>query len=266
MKQIVNSNIFPEFPNIEIDYHKPIDLFIDSFLGYDNKKDSIKILWVKEAEEISGFKKLAIEHSSLFDFILTYEDDILKQCKNSYFIPFGTTWIHNYDIDTKKKFQISHITGHKEITEGHKLRKKIHYKQDKINIPKDFYISKFGGVDNFCNNKILGEKKEPVFESQFHICIENSKQKNFFTEKLIDCFVSKTVPIYYGCDNIGDFFNLNGMFVVNSLQDIIDCCNKLTDESYNKMLPFIEKNLVLSQKYIDIKNVFKDFLENTLRV
>ena len=44
MKQILNSNIDPNWPAIEIDYHKPVDLFIDSFNGYDQNKDSFKIL------------------------------------------------------------------------------------------------------------------------------------------------------------------------------------------------------------------------------
>lgn len=138
------------------------------------------------------------------------------------------------------------------------MRKKIHYKQTKIINPIDFYISRFLGVENFNNNKILGDFKDSLFDSQFHICIENSKQKNYFTEKIMDCFVTKTVPIYWGCPNICDFFDTNGIIIVNNFNEIIDICNNLTDKSYYKMLPGIENNFLFSKEYVDLnKNVEK---------
>jgi hypothetical protein len=263
MKQIINSNTYPDWPNIEVDYHKPVELFIDSFIGFDLKRNSFKILYVKEAEVISKFKKQAIDNHKLFDAVLTYDEEILEKCKNSYFLPFGTTWIHNYNFP-EKKFQISHLTGHKTQTEGHLLRQKIHYKQGKIKNNKDFYISKYGGVENFMNNKILGEKKEPLFDSQFHICIENSREKNYFTEKIMDCFVTKTIPIYWGCPNIVDFFDINGMFIVNSFEEIISVCNNLNEKTYKEMMIYLEKNLTNSQNFTNINENLTKYIKEIL--
>ena len=138
------------------------------------------------------------------------------------------------------------------MTEGHMLRKKIHYKQNRIKIPKDFYISRHGGVENTFENKTLGDSKNPLFDSQFHICIENSKQKNFFTEKLIDCLVTNTIPIYWGCENIENFFDTDGFYIVDSLSDVVKVCNSLTDDSYAEKLKIAEKNFELAQKYVTI--------------
>jgi len=121
------------------------------------------------------------------------------------------------------------------------------------------------GVENFNNNKILQELKHPLFDSQFHICIENSKQKNYFTEKIMDCFVTKTVPIYWGCPNIGDFFDYSSIIIVNDLKEIIDACNSLTSESYNKMLLGIENNFLSSKKYIDLTENVKELLQKILK-
>jgi hypothetical protein len=251
MKQRIVSNIDPSWPNIEVEYDKPIELFIDSLGGYNSSNNSFKILWVKEMEAISGFKRTAIQNKDMFDAILTYDDEILRECDNAYLMLFGTSWVHDYEFK-EKKFQISHLTGHKNYAIGHKLRQKVHYKQDKINTPKDFYISKYGGVENFTNNQILGEKKDLLFNSQFHICIENSQQSNCFTEKIIDCFVTKTIPIYFGAPNISEYFDLNGMFIVNNVEEIINTCNSLCENSYNEKLEFINKNFELAQKYITI--------------
>jgi len=264
MKQILNSKTFLDWPNLEIEYYKPVELFIDSFQGLDINKDSFKILYVKEAEAISHFREQVIKNHHLFDAVLTYDEKIMKNCKNAYFLLFGTSWIHNYKF-VEKEFQVSHLTGNKIMTDGHVLRQKIHYKQDKIKIKKDFYISKHGGVENFLNNKILKDEKEPLFQSQFHICIENSKQNNYFTEKIMDCFVTKTVPIYWGCPNIADFFDLKGIFVVNNFEDVLNVCNSLNEQSYKNMIDNIEINFTKSQKFINIKKNLEELIKKIIK-
>lgn len=260
MKQTINSYITPGWPNVEIEWDKPIELFIDSFQEYNPVRNSLKILWVKESEAISKFSKHAIQESDKFDIILTYNQDILNSCKNAYFLPFGTTWIGDYDFSTVKKFQVSHLTGFKQMTPAHILRQKLHYKQKNIIIPRDFYISQHGGVENEFNNKILAESKNPLFKSQFHVCIENSRQPNFFTEKLIDCLITKTVPIFYGCENIDKFFNTKGFIIVNDLNGIINACNNLNDSIYESLEVEINENYNLSLKYSNLCENFKDTL------
>jgi len=265
MKQIINSYITPEWPNVEVEFNKPIELFIDGFMNYNPNKNTFKILWVKEAEEISKFKNIAIENHKKFDIVLSYDEEILQKCNNSHFMPFGTTWIKEFNINQPKKFQISHLTGHKEMTPLHLLRKKVYYKQTQIKNPIDFYISKYGGVENVFNNKCLNDCKNPLFESQFHITIENSKQKNYFTEKLIDCFVTKTIPIYCGCENIQDFFDIRGMFIVNNFKEIIEICNSIDKDTYDKMREYIEINFQKAQEYANIREKFKTTMINILK-
>ena len=257
MKQIINSYITPGWPNVEVEYPIPIELFVDGFLNYNPHRKSLKILWIKEAEDISKFKKEAIENHKKFDIILAYDEEILEKCENSHFMAFGTTWISDFDFNIPKEFKVSHLTGHKEMTFFHLLRKKIHYKQRKIIIPIDFYISKYGGVENAFDNKILGDSKNPMFDSQFHITIENSRQKNYFTEKLIDCFITKTIPIYCGCENIENFFDVRGMIIATNLKEIIIACNSLTENDYNKMLKFVKKNYETAKEFTNINERFK---------
>jgi hypothetical protein len=259
MKQRIVSNIDPSWPNIEVEYDKPIELFIDSLDGYNSSNNSFKILWVKESEAISHFKNIAIDNKDKFDVILTFDEEVLEKCNNAHLMLFGTAWVHDYQFP-EKKFQISHLTGGKNYATGHKLRQKVHYKQNKINQPKDFYVSKYGGVENFENNKILRDDKSPLFDSQFHICIENTQNSNYFTEKIIDCFVTKTIPIYFGAPNIGKYFDINGILVVNNFEDILSVCNSLTEEDYISRIFYLEKNFELSQKYITIVDRFKSTL------
>jgi len=177
---------------------------------------------------------------------------------------FGTSWIHNYDYSTKKKFQVSHLVGNKSLTYGHKLRKEIYYNQDKLKIPTDFYVSSFSPIQNTNNSKIIYDSKNELFESQFHICIENSKQKNLFTEKLIDCLFTKTVPIFYGCDNIGDFFDIRGFYIINNFLDLMNVCNNLTENSYYDKIDYIEKNFKLSINYVNLLDRLQKIIQEKL--
>jgi hypothetical protein len=61
-----------------------------------------------------------------------------------------------------------------------------------------------------------------------------------FYKKLIDCFVTGTVPIYYGCPSIGDFFDIRGMIIIDSPNDLYKI--NISKELYDSMLPYIGNN------------------------
>ncbi len=139
---------------------------------------------------------------------------------------------------------------------GHHLRQKVWFKESRIkNVPTKFFISgNFGGIENYNNNPVLGDDKSLLFNTQFHICIENSKRNNWFTEKLIDCLQTKTIPIYWGCPNISNWFNMDGFFIVDSLDDIISSCNSLNENTYQDKILAVEENFEKSKIYATISD------------
>lgn len=125
VNQIINSKTNSNWPNVEVKFNKSIDLYVDSLYGFQDNQH-FNILWVKEVEEISSFKTIALQNHSKFDLILTYDDEILNKCSNSVMFEFGTSCVFDYDYNKEKKFSISHLTGNKSITYGHRLRKEIY--------------------------------------------------------------------------------------------------------------------------------------------
>lgn len=249
-------------------FDRQVELFVDFHTINDRQPDSIKVLFILEPHEIqSKFTTLALEHQDIFDIILTHNEELLKNCKNAHLFEFGGCWVKQPYAFPEKRFEISTVVGGKKQTEGHHLRKKLWYKQEYIKTPKSFFLSGRlpGDVPNFLNSPILGDQKEPLFESQFHITIENVRRKYWFTEKLIDCLQTKTIPIYYGCPNINDYFNTEGMFIVNDFKEIIDVCNNLTEESYKNKQIFIEENFEKSKKFCNIADRLKDKIEKLLK-
>jgi hypothetical protein len=119
------------------------------------------------------------------------------------------------------------------------------------------------------NNPLLGDNKFPLFETfQFSLVIESCSEKNYFTEKLIDCLITKTIPIYYGCPNISDFFDTQGWIILVSksnierIKELESKLSLLNSDYYTRYLNTVEKNYDIScEKYNKFQsNAINDIL------
>jgi hypothetical protein len=54
--------------------------------------------------------------------------------------------------------------------------------------------------------RYLEDKWDGLASYKYSLAIENSSSPNYWTEKIADCFLCWTVPIYYGCLNLEDYF------------------------------------------------------------
>lgn len=91
---------------------------------------------------------------------------------------------------------------------GHRIRNHFTSELRKA-IPE---ISYFGKGINF-----LPDKLEGLLSYKYSIALENSSLEHYFTEKINDCFLSYTVPLYYGCSNIGKYFPERSFIPINIL-------------------------------------------------
>jgi hypothetical protein len=148
--------------------------------------------------------------------------------------------------------------------EGYEIRKKIWNSRNEIKIPTKFYSSsrmpttfilkdELGNKNQFSNTLhdgfIKDDDKINLFDYQFNIAVESSKEKSYFTEKLIDPLLTKTIPIYWGCPNIEEFFDTRGMIIFNSFEEYIEKINKIDETTYESMKPYVEKNYNLALEY-----------------
>jgi hypothetical protein len=203
-----------------------------------------------------------INNYTKYHTILTFNKTILEKCPNAKLYLYGSSWIdrefyENIDI-SKKQFQISNLAGSKVINnaDGHLFRQQIHFNQDLLH---DYPIVFFRSIvqqpylPDFGNNPILDNKKMLFETFQFAIIIENSKQENYFTEKLGDCLITKTIPIYWGCPNISDFFNTDGWIILNttSVRELQQKISVLSSDYYKKYINNIEGNYRRAIYYSD---------------
>lgn len=218
----------------------------------DASKAKYKIAWLLEPKSIKpniyDFVE-RVEHK--FDYILTHDDSLLKKSNKYIFAPVGGCWVNDDFHHDKKAKLISIIASDKTITDGHKLRHEVIQRfGDKMDI--------FGRGYNPIKNK-----EEGLSEYQFSICIENCSVKNYFTEKLIDCFATKTIPIYWGCTNIEKFFDKSSFLQFDRLDDLKQIIDNIENISIEKKL--IHKNYDLSKSYWITEDwIFENFFVDLL--
>jgi hypothetical protein len=241
------------FENLLFEY-KDIDfsLFVDHRPEKNEDLSSINILVLQEPNEYFGHHDWAIQNQHLFSVILTWDDKVLSNCNNALFLAFGSSWITD-EIANKKRdkvFSVGHLCGELLLTYGHQMRHEIIKRENEIKTPKNFL---FKG-DRYPMSKALITKESIFASPMFAAVIENTCHNGYFTEKITDCMMFKTIPIYWGCSNIEKFYNPEGIISFRSVDEFIKICNNLTPEYYTSRLNVIEENYKKVNEYQNYEN------------
>ena len=232
----------------------PNKYYFERELLNDRKIYEQLIIVCCEPKALFDIETEILNYGQFFDKILTPYESVNDKFSHSEIYPFGSSWVltdqnnnlisfikdyqNNFKVEDKK-FKLSFVKSNKMFLPGHKFRSQISH-----NLNEKY---KF---DIFFPDTI--KPKLNLFQdSMFHLTIENCKQINYFSEKIIDSFMSYTIPIYWGCPNIGDFFDINGVIIINDENDLINTLNNLTEEDYYNKLDSVKKNyeICVNEKY-----------------
>lgn len=197
-----------------------------------------KVAWILEPKAIHPMVYEWIsQNNKLFDYVLTFDMDLVNRGENFLYYPHGRCWIKNYNNKEKTKI-CSNITSTKNTTTGHRLRHEI--------------IKALPGMfDNYgYGYKPVKLKEEALDDYMFSITIENSKQDDYWTEKIVDCFATKTVPLFWGHESVTKTFNKDGILFFDTIEDLKKILNSLSKEKYLSMKKAIDENFETHKKFI----------------
>lgn len=105
-----------------------------------------------------------------------------------------------------KKDELSWVTSNYTNKPGHVLRMSLlsHLKE------KGFAFDLFGKGFSPVEDKFDG-----LFPYKYSLAVENYSCNDYWTEKIADCFLSWTMPVYYGCKNIESYFPKEAMIIID---------------------------------------------------
>lgn len=170
-----------------------------------------------------------------FHRVVTADSALVGSIPNGVMLPFGTTWVPEWEsLDTTKKQNLSLIASKKRFLPGHKLRHQS----------VEFIRSEGISADIMGRGyKPFSMKSDGLAQYRFSVVIENCREENYFTEKLVDALLCKTVPIYWGCPNVGDFFDTAGMILCETLDELKEAIRSARPHLYEQKRDSIQRNI-----------------------
>ncbi len=192
-----------------------------------------------------------------FDMIFTHSQRLLNELDNARWIPGGHVWYGGIDFGgevskelyLKKTKNISMVSSGKQFCDLHTLRIETVKKLQKMNL-----VDGYGTYPGTLNGDTL--ISETLQEYRYSIVFENNIEDYYFTEKILNCFESMTIPIYLGARKISDFFNRDGIIElqIEDIDRIEEIVKKLNAEYYNKHIEAILDNFERVQEYICLED------------
>lgn len=231
--------LYDHFPELK---PKPIiECYADTFVKECTTAGKNIALLLEPRSLIGEAYEYVERNADKFRYIFTHDSNILK-LPNAKFFLWCNLWLQS---DEKKDKSISLCTSYKNWCPLHNAR---------LELAK--YYEKTSQVDVYYgdwNNPSIPtiEARTYLSRYKYSIVIENDIDDYWFTEKILNCFGTKTVPIYVGATKIHEFFNPDGIIRVDNWEDIPQIINNLDlDREYETRKEAIEDNYRRAEKYI----------------
>lgn len=234
-------SMYDHFPNHNPVEGEPyIDCYNDNFVQECKGEGKNIALLLEPRSMIGSAYDYVYDHQNYFKYIFTHDSKLLTLPQSRIF-NWSDIWLETNSDKTKG---ISLCTSHKDWCPLHHARLEL----------ANYYIDK-PEVDVFCGEWVTPDKPsvkpdDYLEHYKFSIVIENDIDEFWFTEKILNCFSTKTVPIYVGATKIYELFDADGIIQVNDYHDIPRIIEHLNiDEAYANRKNAIEHNFKAIEPY-----------------
>lgn len=174
----------------------------------DDVRSRFKVGWLNGDERClrPDFYDAAPDVAHKFDAIMTHDAELLALGRPFVKTIRGGSWVplDQWCLPPKTK-NVSMILSDKTTLPGHQLRHAI----AAAGLPIDLYGPGYTPIGY--------EKSIAYRDYRYAVVVEACKAENWFTEHLIDALAFGCVPFYWGCPNIGEYFDAPGMWQFSML-------------------------------------------------
>ena len=194
--------------------------------------------------EPSSITRYGRAFAKQFHYLITNQDEKVLPHPNAIRSQTGNDWFYGKDYDSivsvthpNKTKKISTVCSNKQ--QGHTIHK-LRYEFTKIMEERIPELERFGR-----GFKWIETKAEALDDYEFHVAIENHFAPHVWTEKLADAFLGFTVPIYYGCPNVYEYFPKDSLIQID-IHDVEGSISKIkeiiaTEGEYERRLDAVKE-------------------------
>lgn len=190
----------------ECDYLVILDYPKNDFSVKVNK-DNIIHLCLEPPNEVSKYRQYANKNVKwIFNQLDIKQNNILSHGALPWHINKDFDFLNELKADAlKKENTIVWVTSNQRSSKGHKAR--MNFLE---HIKTEPFVRLYGrGIQP------IQDKWDVLSKSKYAIAYENFQSNYYWTEKIMDCFLSYTMPLYFGCNKIETFFPENSFIQIN---------------------------------------------------
>lgn len=186
-----------------------------------------------------------------FRYIFTYDDKILNEIENAKFYPIAAgIWNRGIKEDAYKgkDRDLSILSSDKIACELHRFRLELARM-----CKREGLADTYGRFDG---GEYVKSVDETLDRYRFALIIENDISDYYFSERLTSCFAAQTIPVYLGARKIADFFDADGMILLEKpdLDEVKNKIRECTRENYESRLPAVLRNYEKAQEYVNMQD------------
>lgn len=198
----------------------------------------------------------ARRHHRRFYRVLTCNPGLMAAIPNALDFVFGSTWVPDWaGIDLTKTRMLSLIASAKRDLPGHKLR------HDMV----DWLRAGGGQADVMGGGYVpFKRKSDGLAPYRYSLVIENVRERGYFTEKLVDALLCRTVPIYWGAPDIAQYFDPAGMILCESRAQMEAAVRAMSEADYAARAPALAANQARAASFADTETRAAQAVAGTL--
>ncbi len=204
-----------------------------------NKKHNILVLQespgVLRFRGIIDFVRNNKDCFKIYNKVYTCIDELVGMENVERIHPSNVMWVKNPVLLPPKSKLISMISSNNISLPGHRNRLRI------LSRVKDFVDIYGRGI------KDIENKDQGLVDYYYSIAVENDDTDSYFSEKILDCFLTSTIPIYWGSSCVFNKFNYNGIIDLKKISNLKDLKN-ITDSLYKENIDAVVDNFFIAQK------------------
>lgn len=207
-------------------------------------------IWaIMQEPYMKGHSDWMVEKHDLFSKVFTHYMPVndRKYIPSHPAIPWHVNKTFDELISTEvpvKSKKLSAIVGDAMDVPGHIKRKTFlqHIQNDK-SLELDLYGKKINFIE---------DKWDGLAPYKYSLAMENTRGPNYWTEKIADCFLSWTVPVYYGCTNLENYFPKESFIRIDIGQpeeSLAKIRRIINEDNWERYIPALEeaRNLLLNR-------------------